>query len=176
MKRPSKLRLEHLTELNPLTKNQEKVFKSYKANKNLVLSGSAGTGKTFLALYLGLKDVLTKDNQLEKVTNKFIKKVTHNIENFSYNKIIANFHEIYSALNKIILAKIEKQKLVENYSKILIAISPVLPHFSNECIELLNIKSKMLWPKINNEILIENNIKFIIQFNGKNFWKIHQKV
>ena len=67
MKRPSKLRLEHLTELNPLTKNQEKVFKSYKANKNLVLSGSAGTGKTFLALYLGLKDVLTKDNQLEKV-------------------------------------------------------------------------------------------------------------
>ena len=108
-----------------------------------------------------------EDNQLEKVTNKFIKKVTHNIENFSYNKIIANFHEIYSALNKIILAKIEKQKLVENYSKILIAISPVLPHFSNECIELLNIKSKMLWPKINNEILIENNIKFIIQFNGK---------
>jgi leucyl-tRNA synthetase len=108
-----------------------------------------------------------EDDQLEKITNKFIKEVTYNIENFSYNKIIANFHEVYSALNKIILTKIEKQKLVENYNKILIAISPVLPHFSSECIELLNIKSKMFWPKINNEILIENNIKFIVQFNGK---------
>ena len=43
------------------------------------------------------------NNDLEKITNKFIKEITHNIENFSYNKIIANFHETYSALNKIIL-------------------------------------------------------------------------
>ena len=107
------------------------------------------------------------DNNLEKITNKFIKEVTDNIENFSYNKIVANFHELYSALNKTILNKIEKKKLVENYNKILIAISPVLPHFANECIELLNIEEKMLWPKIDNDILIEDNIKFIIQFNGK---------
>jgi leucyl-tRNA synthetase len=107
------------------------------------------------------------DNNLEKITNKFIKEVTDNIENFSYNKIVANFHELYSALNKTILNKIEKKKLVENYNKILIAISPVLPHFTNECIELLNIEEKMLWPKIDNDILIEDNIKFIIQFNGK---------
>jgi leucyl-tRNA synthetase len=32
---------------------------------------------------------------------------------------------------------------------------------------LLNIEEKMLWPKINDKILIEDNIKFIIQFNGK---------
>ena len=107
------------------------------------------------------------DNDLEKITNKFIREVTDNIENFSYNKIVANFHELYSALNKTILNKIEKKKLVENYNKILIAISPVLPHFTNECIELLNIEEKMLWPKIDNDILIEDNIKFIIQFNGK---------
>ena len=49
------------------------------------------------------------NNDLEKITNKFIKEITHNIENFSYNKIIANFHETYSALNKIILNKIEKK-------------------------------------------------------------------
>ena len=71
----------------------------------------------------------SQNNDLDKITNKFIKEVTHNIENFSYNKIIANFHEIYSALNKIILDKIEKEKLVENYKKILIVISPVIPHF-----------------------------------------------
>jgi len=67
MNKPSKLRLEHLVNLKALTENQEKVFDSYKAGQNLVLSGSAGTGKTFLALYLGLKDILNKNNSMEKV-------------------------------------------------------------------------------------------------------------
>jgi len=107
------------------------------------------------------------NNDLEKITNKFLKEITHNIENFSYNKIVANFHETYSALNKIILNKIEKKKLVENYRKILIAINPVIPHFSNECMEMININEKITWPKFNAEILLEDNIKFIIQFNGK---------
>ena len=106
-------------------------------------------------------------NDLDKITNKFIKEVTHNIENFSYNKIIANFHEIYSALNKIISNKIEKTKLIENYKKILIVISPVIPHFSSECIQILKIKDELLWPKVNEEFLLEDNIKFIIQLNGK---------
>jgi len=107
------------------------------------------------------------NNDLEKITNKFIKDITHNIENFSYNKIVANFHETYSALNKVIVNKIEKEKLVENYKKILVAISPVLPHFSSECMKMMGIKEKILWPKIDDKILLEDNIKFIIQFNGK---------
>jgi leucyl-tRNA synthetase len=107
------------------------------------------------------------NSDLEKITNKFIKEVTQNIDNFAYNKIIANFHEIYSSLNKVILNKIEKKKLVENYKKILIAISPVIPHFSNESMKMLNIDEKMLWPKVNEKFLLEENIKFIIQINGK---------
>jgi leucyl-tRNA synthetase len=107
------------------------------------------------------------NNDLEKITNKFLKEVTQNIENFAYNKIIANFHEIYSSLNKVILNKIEKEKLVENYKKILITISPVIPHFSNECMKVLNINEKMLWPTVNEKFLLEENIKFIVQINGK---------
>ena len=109
----------------------------------------------------------TLDNDLEKITNKFLKEVTQNIENFSYNKIIANFHEIYSSLNKVILNKIEKEKLIDNYKKILIAMSPVIPHFSNECMVMLSVNENILWPKINEKFLLEENIKFIIQFNGK---------
>jgi leucyl-tRNA synthetase len=107
------------------------------------------------------------NHDLEKITNKFLKEVTHNIENFAYNKIIANFHEIYSSLNKVILNKIEKEKLIENYIKILVTLSPVIPHFSNECMKMLNINEKMLWPKINEKFLLEEDIKFIIQINGK---------
>ena len=81
--------------------------------------------------------------------------------------LIANFHETYSALNKIILNKIEKKKLVDNYKKILVAISPVIPHFSNECMEMINVKENILWPKVDEKYLLEDNIKFIVQFNGK---------
>ena len=110
---------------------------------------------------------LNLNNDLEKITNKFIKEITNNIESFSYNKIVANLHEVYSALNKIIFNKIEKKKLIENYKKILIAINPILPHFSSECIEMLNIKEKISWPEVDEIFLIEENIKYIIQINGK---------
>jgi leucyl-tRNA synthetase len=107
------------------------------------------------------------NNGIDKITNKFIKEVTNNIEIFAYNKIVANFHEIYSALNKIISNEVERTKLLENYKKILIAMNPVIPHFSSECLEILKIKEKLLWPKVNEKILLEDNIKFIVQFNGK---------
>ena len=109
----------------------------------------------------------SSNNSLEKISNQFVKNVTNNINSFSYNKIVANFHEMYSSLNKIILDKIEKKKLIENYKKILIAMNPVIPHFSNECLELFNQKEEIKWPKINEEILVENNKNFVVQINGK---------
>lgn len=56
--KPSRLRYEHLTKLDPLTKAQKTVFASYKEGFNMVLSGSAGTGKTFISTYLALEDIL----------------------------------------------------------------------------------------------------------------------
>ena len=105
---------------------------------------------------------------LEKTTNQFIKNVTTNIENFSYNKIIANFHETYSALNKIIFNKIEKKKLIESYKKILSVMSPIIPHFASECMEILDVKAdEICWPKVDEAYLAEDTIKFIVQINGK---------
>ena len=72
------------------------------------------------------------DDTIEIETNKFIKKFTENIENFSYNKLIANLHEIHSFFNKRIEKIYKKETLIENYEKILITINPIIPHFSNE--------------------------------------------
>lgn len=60
-KKPMKLKLDHLVIIEPITENQQKAFNSYKKGYNLCLSGSAGSGKTFLAMYLALQDVLDKD-------------------------------------------------------------------------------------------------------------------
>lgn len=62
-----KLRIDDLHTFEPLTENQEKVYKAWNEDNHLVLTGSAGTGKTFSAFYLGLEQVLDKGNQLEKV-------------------------------------------------------------------------------------------------------------
>jgi leucyl-tRNA synthetase len=69
------------------------------------------------------------DQDLIKFTNKFIKKITENLNNFSYNIIIANLHEMHSYLSKIVIKKYRKKTLVENYKKILNVINPIIPHF-----------------------------------------------
>lgn len=56
-----------MIEVEPLTPNQVKTFKAYEQNKSLVLAGSAGTGKTFMALSLALEDVLDKETSYDKV-------------------------------------------------------------------------------------------------------------
>ena len=108
-----------------------------------------------------------KNKNLEIITTKFVKNVEKNIENFSYNKIVANCHETYAALNKEIDNKYSKEDLIENYKKILIAISPIMPHLANECLEMLGSESHLFWPQINENLLMDENVNFVIQINGK---------
>ena len=60
-KKPSRLRLEHLQKLEPLTTNQKLAFESFASGNHMCLDGSAGTGKTFISLYLALEAVLKKE-------------------------------------------------------------------------------------------------------------------
>ena len=48
------------------------------------------------------------DDEINKYTNKYLKKVHDNLESFSYNKIVANLYEMYSFLNKQIENNIQK--------------------------------------------------------------------
>ena len=67
MKRRKPINLEHLKVIEPLTPNQELVFKAYDEGQNLVLHGAAGTGKTFISLYLAIQQVLEPSSPYEKV-------------------------------------------------------------------------------------------------------------
>ena len=48
----------NLRQVIPITDTQERAFSSYRAGKNMLLHGVAGTGKTFVSVYLALKDAL----------------------------------------------------------------------------------------------------------------------
>lgn len=65
--KPTRLRIDHLVTLEPLTNAQGEVFKAWKDGFNLCLSGSAGTGKTFICMYLALMEVLDKDTPYDKL-------------------------------------------------------------------------------------------------------------
>jgi len=67
MKRKKPINSAMMTEVLPLTPNQEKLFASYKEQKNLFVSGVAGTGKTFCVLYQALQEVLNEMSPYEKV-------------------------------------------------------------------------------------------------------------
>ena len=108
-----------------------------------------------------------EDDKIQKYTNKFIKKMTHNLENFSYNIIIANIHEMHSFMSKQIKNKYTKKTLKENYEKILITMLPIIPHFVNECLQQLKIEMNLNWPEFDEQMSIDEYINFVVQINGK---------
>ena len=58
MKRKKPISNDLMRDIEPLTDNQEKLYKSYEDGKHIVAYGAAGTGKTFITLYNALQDVL----------------------------------------------------------------------------------------------------------------------
>jgi phosphate starvation-inducible PhoH-like protein len=67
MKRRKPINTDLLVDVKPATENQGKLFEAYESDKHLFVYGCAGTGKTFCALYLALKDVLTEITPYQKI-------------------------------------------------------------------------------------------------------------
>ena len=67
MKRKKPIDSSYMTEVKPLTDNQKVAFAQYGEGKNLLLHGAAGTGKTFITLYLALKEVLDENTPYDKI-------------------------------------------------------------------------------------------------------------
>ena len=57
----------NLKRIEPLTDNQKLSFEAYNQNRNLMLHGIAGTGKSFISLYLALNQVLGDNSQYRKI-------------------------------------------------------------------------------------------------------------
>jgi len=110
---------------------------------------------------------IEENNNFEKFTNQMIDKLQKNLENFHYNVIIANIHEIYNFISKIIDKNIEINNLKKNYIKILKSIFPVMPHFASECLYQLGEDRVMKWPEINKQFLNNKINNIVIQVNGK---------
>jgi phosphate starvation-inducible PhoH-like protein len=67
MRRRKPINTDMLVDIEPLTDNQKVLFDHYAEGKNLFAYGAAGTGKTFISLYMGLRDVLDENTPYDKL-------------------------------------------------------------------------------------------------------------
>jgi len=113
------------------------------------------------------EEKLSDNDKLDEFTNHLIAKITNNLDKFNYNVIIANMYETYNYLINFIKSVKNLKNLEENYRKILICFSPVIPHLANECLDDLGLNDNIKWPEYDEKILEKEDVKFVIQINGK---------
>jgi leucyl-tRNA synthetase len=108
----------------------------------------------------------SEDIVLQKAVNKTIYNVTKNLDNFQYNVVIANIHEIYNLLYEHITKNKTSIKTLKNeWEKITMLLVPLVPHLAYECCEKIN--KRFYWPRYNPKLLKDENCTIVIQVNGR---------
>jgi len=108
----------------------------------------------------------SEDVALQKAVNKTVHNVTKNLDNFQYNVVIANIHEIYNLIYEHIVNNKTSNKTLKNeWEKVTMLLMPLTPHLAHECCEKIN--KKFYWPTYNAKLLKDENCTIVIQVNGK---------
>jgi leucyl-tRNA synthetase len=103
------------------------------------------------------------DTKLVRIMHKTIKKVTEDIQEFKFNTAIAALMEFVNAIYQSGADK-------EIFSKLIVILAPIAPHFCEELWQRLGNKEsifKVSWPKYAPQLLVEEKFMIVIQVNGK---------
>ncbi|MBA3664119.1 MAG: leucine--tRNA ligase [Bacteroidetes bacterium] len=99
-----------------------------------------------------------------KTLHKTIKKITEDIERFSFNTSVSNF---MICVNELTEQKCSKRAILE---PLVILVSPYAPHISEELWEQLGYKDSIAtapFPVLNSSYLVEDSFVYPVSFNGK---------
>ena len=112
--------------------------------------------------YLVTNEAATKEEL--KSLHKLIKKVSGDIETFSYNTSISAF---MICVNELFTLKCSKKDIL---NQLIITLAPFAPHVCEELWETLGNEGSVCdaqWPAFNEAYLVEDSINYTISFNGK---------
>ncbi|HRZ98657.1 MAG TPA: leucine--tRNA ligase, partial [Paludibacter sp.] len=99
-----------------------------------------------------------------KALHKTIRKITFDIENFSYNTSVSAF---MICVNELFTLKCNKKAILE---PLVILLAPFAPHIAEELYQILGNESTVcdaVFPICNEAYLVESSVKYPISFNGK---------
>ncbi len=132
------------------------------------IDGSHRFLKKFWNMFWNKEDFAVTDEEPTKeelkALHKLIKKVTEDIEVFSYNTSIPAF---MIATNELTSLKCNKRAILE---PMVVLIAPFAPHIAEELWEKLGHNTSVCdaqWPKFEEKYLVEDTVKMMVAFNGK---------
>ncbi len=99
-----------------------------------------------------------------RVLHKCIKKITVDLERFSFNTVVSH---LMIAVNEFTAIGCNKRKVI---SELTILLSPYSPHLSEEIWFKLGMKASVcdaIWPVFNEKYLMEDLVAYPVSFNGK---------
>jgi leucyl-tRNA synthetase len=112
---------------------------------------------------LNLSDATPEAGEF-KVLHKTIRKVQHDIENFSFNTCVSEF---MICANELTALKCNKREIIE---PLLLLLAPFAPHMTDEIWEQLGHNDSIMnapFPEFNEEYLKENSFEYPVSVNGK---------
>ena len=112
----------------------------------------------------GKRADIERSAQEKKIMHTLIKKVSQDIENFSFNTSVAAFMIAVNELGKLQAVSIES---MDEFARL---IAPFAPHIAEEFWHQLGHDGSVAdseWPKWDEEALKEDTVKYPVQFNGK---------
>ena len=123
-------------------------------------------------------DTTTKPNDFDSTTKDFrknihqnLKLITESINEFQMNVAVAKIHELTSEINNFKVQNDDSKWAKKEALNILIRVTePMMPHIAEECWNLIGNNESINeteWPKYEDALLINDQIKIIIQVNGK---------
>ena len=112
------------------------------------------------------------DPAMVKALHKAIKKVTEDFQEFKFNTAIASLMELTNAVYQF-------GADTEVFAKLVVMISPIVPHFAEELWSILGNSESVFtapWPVADEKLLVEDTVNLAIQVNGKVRSKIEVSV
>lgn len=110
------------------------------------------------------------DNSYTTETHKTIQSVSKCYETFQFNKSIAILREFTNTLYSWISSKIDPKNIIEGIETLVLLISPITPHLSEEMwseIGFTDMVSNHLWPEFDPAKCAEKDCTIAVQVNGK---------
>ncbi len=120
------------------------------------------------------KSLNETEKKLHFAVNAGIKKVTEDFDRFSFNTAISSIMETVNALyqykDSVNKEDYNKALVGEAISSIVVLLSPIVPHITQELWEVMGNKTDLFhteWPKFDESALVVSEVEVVVQINGK---------